>query len=66
MKLSQYTNKINDMEIALEKLMKESKEDIEIAKANNDDDLKDILMMRSRDYDGRYDFSEEMVDELMR
>jgi 5-hydroxyisourate hydrolase-like protein (transthyretin family) len=66
MKLSQYTNEINDMEIALEKLMKESKEDIEMAKVNNDDDLKDILMKRSIDYEGRYDFSEEMVEELMR
>jgi len=66
MKLSQYINEIDRTEKALEKFLKENADDIQYAKENDDDDLKDELMMRSRDYEGIYDFSEEIVEELMR
>lgn len=65
MKLSQYINEIDKIETALEKFMKENADDIQYAK-ENDDDIKDELMMRSREYEGIYDFSEDMIEELMR
>ena len=64
MKLSQYINEIDRTETALEKFMKENEEDIQYAKDNDDDDLKDVLMMRSRCYEDKYDFSDEMWSKL--
>ena len=64
MKLSQYINEIDRTEKALEKFMKENAHDIQYAKENDDDDFKDVLMMRSRHYEDKYDFSDEMWSKL--
>lgn len=64
MKLSQYINEIDMMEAALEKFLKENADDIQYAIEHDDDDLKDVLMMRSRCYEDKYDFSDEMWSKL--